>query len=88
MVEYVEIILPFVERRRDMLGKEKAAVMDNFKGQVTEKMLKLLDEHNIFPCLLPPNATDCLQPMDVSVNKPAKAFMNTSCGIVGKYLLS
>ena len=48
MVEYV--ILPFVECRRDMLGKEKATVviMDNFKGKVTEKTLKLLDEHNIF----------------------------------------
>jgi len=78
MVEYIEkIILPFLECRRDMLGEEKAiaVVMDNFKGQVTEKMLKLLDEHNIFPCLLPPNTTDRLQPMDMSVNKPAKAFM-------------
>ena len=38
-------------------------VMDNFKGQV------------IHVCLLPPNTADLLQPMDICVNKPAKAFL-------------
>ena len=27
------------------------------------------------PCLLPANTTDLLQPMDLSVNKPAKSFI-------------
>jgi len=76
-----------------MLGDEKAVVviMENFKGQVTEKMLKLLDEHFIYPCLLPPNTTDHLQPMDVSVNKPAKAFVRKQfqlwyCGEISSQL--
>ena len=34
-----------------------------------------LEQHNIHSCLLPPNTTDHLQPMDLSVNKPAKAFL-------------
>ena len=49
--------------------------MDNFKGQVTPIMNELLEQHNIHSCLLPPNTMDRLQPMDLSVNKPAKAFL-------------
>ena len=37
--------------------------------------MNLLDTHNIHVCLLPPNTTDQLQPMDISVNKPAKDFI-------------
>ena len=78
MIQYVEnIIVPFVNRTRDLLGEEKSAliIMDNFKGQVTQKMTTLLENHHIHTCLLPPNTTDRLQPMDISVNKPAKAFL-------------
>ena len=50
-------------------------VMDNFKGQVTSKVTALLERHNIHTCLLPPNTTDIMQPMDISVNKSAKAFL-------------
>ena len=49
--------------------------MDNFKGQVTERVLKTLDNDNILICLLPANTTDRLQPLDVYVNKPAKTFL-------------
>ena len=78
MIRYVNnIIVPFVEKTRESLGEDKAAViiMDNFKGQVTPAMNELLEQHNIHSCLLPPNTTDRLQPMDLSVNKPAKAFL-------------
>ena len=49
--------------------------MDNFKGQVTASVNALLEENDIYACLLPPNTTDRLQPLDVSVNKPAKDFL-------------
>ena len=79
MVAYIEnIIVPYVEKVRDDLGDpEKAAlvVMDNFKGQVTSKVTALLECHNIHSCILPSNTTDVMQPMDISVNKPAKAFL-------------
>ncbi len=35
----------------------------------------MFEDHNIHVCLLPPNTTDCLQPMDISVNKPAKDYL-------------
>ena len=49
-------------------------IMDNFKGKITNVVNSLLEANNIYVCLLPPNTTDCLQPMDVSINKPAKDF--------------
>ena len=49
-------------------------ILDNFKGQVTRRITDHLEAHNIHVCLLPPNTTDLLQPMDLSVNKPAKDF--------------
>jgi len=78
MVQYVEcIILPYVEQVRASLGEDKAAlvIMDNFKGQITEDVYNLLDTNNIHVCLLPPNTTDRLQPMDIAVNKPAKDYL-------------
>ena len=38
-------------------------------------MIEPLESNNIHVCLLPPNTTDQLQPMDLSVNKPAKDFL-------------
>ena len=58
-------------------GENTAAllIMDNFKGQVTPRINSLLESHNIQVCLIPPNTTDILQTMDISVNKPAKHFL-------------
>ena len=49
--------------------------MDNFKGQITESVIRLLETHDVHVCLLPPNTTDLLQPRDIAVNKPAKEFL-------------
>ena len=59
-----------------MVPDQRALLMfDNFKGQCTEALLKLLDENNVSVVLIPPNCTDRLQPLDVSVNKSAKEFL-------------
>ena len=78
MVEYVEhIIAPYIEKVRETQQNDTPAlvIMDNFKGQITESFTDLLESHNIHVCLLPPNTTDRLQPMDISVNKPAKDYL-------------
>lgn len=78
MLEYIDnIIVPYVKATRELIGEEKPAlvIMDNFKGQVVESVTACLEENNIHTCLLPPNTTDELQPMDLSVNKSAKDFL-------------
>ena len=44
MIQYIKIIIVFVEQTRELLGEDKAAVviMDNYKGQVTLAMTELL----------------------------------------------
>ena len=78
MVQYIHnIIIPYVESKRETLGERKPAlvIIDNFKGQMTTQINQLLEENDIHVCPLPPNTTDLLQPMDISVNKLAKDFM-------------
>ena len=38
-------------------------------------LLHFLDSHNINVLLIPPNFTDRLEPLDLSVNKAAKDFL-------------
>ena len=49
----------------------------NFKAQITLNILTLLDQSSINVVLIPPNCTDCLQPLDVSVNKVVKKELHT-----------
>ena len=77
MIQYIEkIIVPYINRVCESTGNDAPAliIMDNFKGQVTSAVNSLLDANNIHVCLLPPNTTDRLQPLDISVNKSAKDF--------------
>ena len=78
MLQYVEnMIVPYVRATRSAFTDETPALvtMDNFKGQITSVVTNLLEENNIHVCLLPPNTTNLLQPMDLSMNKPAKDFL-------------
>ena len=80
MLQYIaHIIIPYIHRVREMLGDENISaliLLDNFKGQITIKVWTLLEENNVLVAYFLPNSTDPLQPLDVSVNKPAKSFLN------------
>ena len=58
-----------------MLERTALVIIDNFKGQVTQPVIQLLEDNNVHVCTLPPNTTDKLQPMDISVNKLAKDYL-------------
>ena len=78
MIQYVNnTFVPHVEKIRQLFNEDKLAIviMDNFKGQITKAMTELLESHRIHTCLIPPNTINRLQPMDISVNKPAKSFL-------------
>ena len=80
MVDYIKyIIVPYVTEKRKSLGLSPTypalAIFDYFKGQCQPSIFELLEENNIFYVLVPANCTDRLQPLDLSVNKPAKDYM-------------
>ena len=51
------------------------AFFDVFRGQRTDNIYLLPVANNIVAIQLPPNCTDKLQPLDLSVNKPLKDGM-------------
>lgn len=78
--DYINLILlPYIKQKRTDLSlkpeQPALVIFDRFKGQCTEKILKLLDENNIRFAIVPANCTDRLQPLDVSVNKSAKEYL-------------
>ena len=76
-----KILLPYVTTTRakfKMDGTQPALVLFNiFCRQYTERILSKLDESNVCVVIIPANCMDCLQPLDVSVNKAAKDFLRT-----------
>ena len=82
MLEYVqEIIVPFVEHKRESLGLSKdhpaLALFDHFKGQLTEAVTKELEDNFIHSVLIPAAHTGQLQPLDISVNKVMNSFLRS-----------
>lgn len=80
MIHYVEkILLPYIRAKRKnlLLGLTYPAlvIFDNFSAQTTENVIKLLEDNHVRMAMVPPNCTDRLQPLDVSVNKAVKNFL-------------
>jgi len=89
----INILLPYLRKKRaelKLLPNHRALVLfDNFKGECTPEMLKFLDENDISVVLIPPNCTDRLQPLDISVNKSVKEFLHKefhSWSVVSAYV--
>ena len=86
MLQYIKnIIEPYISCVRDtfnMVTTPGVIIMANFKWQVTEKVSSLLEKCHLHVCLLLANTTDLLQPMDISVNKPAKSFLKEQFSIM------
>ena len=80
MIDYVEkIFVPYVKSKQEELGLDATypalAIFNEFNGQTTDTVFSRLKKNHIYYVIVPPNCTDKLQPLDVSVNKPAKAFL-------------
>ena len=82
MKEYLEqIIISYIRRKHVELklatDHPALAVFDVFKGQQTG-LSDILAKENIHALNVPPNCTECLQPMDLSMNKSVKEFVHNN----------
>ena len=80
MNDYIDkIIIPYIIKVKDdadlPLGQRALVIFDCFRGQITEEFTSKLSANRIIYVTIPPNCTDLLQPMDLSVNKSAKSFL-------------
>jgi len=71
---YIEnTYIPYVKKERQSLrfSDDHSALVffDIFKGQCTEKVLKLLEDNNILYVTVPGNCTDRLQPLDQRISQ-------------------
>ncbi len=71
-----KILIPYIEQKKNDLALDSnqpaLVIFNRFKGQCTENILEILEKNNIRIAVVPPNCTDRLQPLDVSVNKSVK----------------
>ena len=75
---YEKVIVPYVARIRQkkQITNEKALlIMDNFKAHNAGDVLQPLKYNGVLVVVLPPNTTDRLQPLELSINKAAKDFL-------------
>ena len=82
MMDYVRsILLPYVGAKRKELklpdDQPALAIFDQFRGQLTSTFQDFLAANHIMVVEIPPNCTDRLQPLDLSVNKPIKDNLKT-----------
>ena len=78
MLQYVDyIIKPYVTAQREIHGAEIPCLLiyDQFKAHLTESFTEKVRELNSRIVMIPPNLTDYLQPLDLSVNKSLKNFV-------------
>ena len=80
MKDYVRsIFFPYLTAARKELELPSdypaLAIFDHFKGQITESFLDFMEANNVIVVEVPPNCTDRLQPLDLSINKPVKDFL-------------
>ena len=77
MKRYLDtVMLPFISAQKKKFSfsssQRALVIFDGFKGQNTTEFFKKLEDHGISSVTIPPNCTDKLQPLDISVNKSMK----------------
>ncbi len=77
MIDYItKIIVPYVTETRSKLNLASdhpaLVLFDVFKGHLVDNVRRLLEENCILYVVIPANCTDRLQPLNLSVNKPAR----------------
>ena len=75
-----EIIFPYLEKKKEELGlpddQKALLIYDVFKGQKTDKVLKMIEDNHCVSVYVPPNLTHIFQVLDLTINGNAKQFLN------------
>ena len=76
-----EVIIPYVQKTKSELKlpsdhQRALCITDNVTAQCTTDVNELFESHEIDTVHIPANCTGELQPMDISINKPVKMFLN------------
>ena len=75
----IKILFPYIAKMRAKnqldVTHPVLVIYNTFRAQCTELILAMLEENNVYFVIIPPNCTDCLQLLDISVNKAAKEFL-------------
>ena len=73
-----KIVFPHFKNVRKAKGypdEQMRLIMDTFKGQGSDEVAKLCRKNNCDLIIVPHNLTNNFQPLDITVNKPAKNFI-------------
>ena len=73
-----EVLEPYIAAKRAELNQTTTPALliyDTFRAHTTDGIQQRLEELNVCLVMVPKNMTDHLQPLDISVNKPAKNYM-------------
>ena len=74
-----EIIISYVKNKRKQLNLEPSQptllILDVFSGKMTTPVTDKLAENHIKHVKVPANMTNLFQPLDLAINRSAKAFM-------------
>ena len=74
------VIVPYIEKTKEEMklpsDQRALCIIDNFTAHCTADVNELFESHGIDTVHVPANCTGELQPMDISINKPVKAFLN------------
>ena len=77
---FENVIFPFLDQIKERMGYPKEqmslVIMDTFKGYDNDELRKLCMSNNCEAVIVPHNLTNKFQPLDLSVNKDAKAFIS------------
>ena len=80
-----EVILPYIKEQRKSVKDENQVallIIDVFRGQMTDLVTQAL-KNNIILVKIPRNMTSIYQPLNVTVNRSAKAIFK--CGFTKWY---
>ena len=75
------LIFPYVKKRKVELQlpeyQKAMLIFDVFRGQVTDRITKFIEENDCVIVHVPSNMTEHFKPLDLNVNGHAKEFLKT-----------